>query len=138
MLLGNQLLKTGAESVVPLSILALLDYELIFDRLDSHNLRHFKVKAKRKKIIFDCNLKLVFLHKCQVPIDYSCSLCKKENSKKKPKIGKSFQRESLHIINFHKNYFPINELISNVQYLEWKSLSQQGFNWDLLSKEIKN
>ena len=132
MLLGNQLLKNGADLFVPSIIANLLDYNLIYDRLDDNNLRHFSVPVRRRKIIFDCNLKVVFLDKSKVPKGYSCGLCKKEKSKKKPKSSRSFQYEALHVINFHKNFFSGDELKRNIQYLEFHSLSLQDFDFELL------
>ena len=133
LLTTKQLQKGGADLVVPLIIANLLDYNLIYDRLGGNNLRHFKVPVRRRKIIFDCNLKVVFLDQTKVPEGYSCCLCKKDG-KKKPKSSRSFQYEALHIINFHKDYFFADELISNIQYLEFQSLSLQGFDFSLFTK----
>ena len=137
LLTAKQLQKGGADLVVPLIIANLLDYNLIYDRLGGNNLRHFKVPVRRRKIIFDCNLKVVFLDQTKVPEGYSCCLCKKDG-KKKPKIGKTFQNEAMHLITFHKNFFSVGELISNIRYLEFQSLSLQGFDFSLFTKGMKN
>lgn len=134
----KQLDKSNADLFVSLAIANLLDYNLIYDRLDDNNLRHFKVPVRRRKIIFDCNLLVVFLDQRKVPDDYFCALCKKEKSKKKPKISKTFQFESKHIITFHKNHVSVNELIREVRSLEFQSLRLQGFDFTLLVKVIKN
>ena len=139
MLITKQLDKGGAVDLfVPSAIANLLDYNLIYDSLDNHNLRHFKVPFARRKIIFGCNLKVVFLDKSAVPAGYTCALCVEEKSKKKPKIGKTFEYESKHVVTFHKNFFCADELISNIRYLEFQSLSLQGFDFSLFTKGMKN
>ena len=136
MLIGNQLLKNGVDLLVPLPILALLDYDIDYNSTTNYP-RHIKLTTKRKKIIFDCGLKNIFLDKT-IMHGYRCGCCLKESGKKKPKINKSVSWSSFHIIGpSHKQSLMLSDIIDELKIIEFYSLFSQGFNFQLL-QEVKN
>lgn len=109
---------------------SLLPYDVVLD--SNQYPRNIRISDKRKKIIFKNNYKNIFMDKT-IFHNFKCGCCKKESGEHRAKMNKSVQWYALHLVGFqHKGHSPVSYIIENLQIVEYFSLKNQGFDFELL------
>ena len=109
----------------------ILKYEVKYSS-NNHYPRNILIPVKRKKILFKNGYKNIFSDQ-EIFWKFQCSICTDEFGERRTKNNKSVQYWALHLVgNLHKIQSPINKIIENLQTLEYYSLTEQDFNWNLL------